>query len=197
MATQEQRSSETRWAISAATIRCLIEDGYSATTTLAVHERAGVSRGALTHHFGSKQEMLISAIQHLAEVRESEISAAAARFRNDADRVSGVIQLFWEVHKSDLFYAALELWTAARTDAGLREALYVAERELGRRHRRLATELFGEPFALHPQFEAVFEMMLRVFRGAAITRILRADPDAEDEIIASWTRLFIGTLAPA
>jgi AcrR family transcriptional regulator len=197
VATQEQRSTETRLAISAATIQCLIEDGYSATTTLAVHERAGVSRGALTHHFSSKQEMLISAIQHLAEVREKELSEIARDFSDDADRVSGVIELFWEMHKSDLFYAALELWTAARTDASLRDALHVAERELGRRHRRLAAEMFGEPFTHHPQFDEVFEMMLRVFRGAAVTRILRSDPAAEDALISSWAQLFVRTLTSA
>lgn len=197
MPTQEQRSAETRSLICAATIRCLVEDGYAATTTLAVHRRAGVSRGALTHHFGSKQEMLISAIEHLAEVREAELAAATARFVDGDDRVRAVIAMFWDLHKGDLFYAALELWNAARTDARLRVALYDAERALGRRHRALAAEMFGEPYCSHPRFAEMFDAMLRVLRGAAVTRILRVDPEAEDEVIATWTEIFVATLTPS
>jgi len=190
MPTQEQRSTETKRAINDATIRCLFEDGYAATTTGAVHQRAGVSRGALTHHYSSKQEMMIAAVEHLSLVREREISEAAKVLPLNDERAHAVIELLWGTFKSDLFYAALELWNAARTDSALHEALYRAERRVGVRHRALAAEMFGEPISAHPDFDRALEMMFRQLRGAAVTRLLRRPPEAEDSVVDDLSGLF-------
>ena len=96
-----------------------------------------MSRGALTHHFASKHEMMTAAITHLSEVRERELSANARSLAEGPDRIRAVIALLWESFRSELFYASLELWTAARTDAALREALYAVEHKIGARHRML------------------------------------------------------------
>jgi AcrR family transcriptional regulator len=181
--TQDQRSAETRWSINAATIRSLVEEGYASTTTSAVCSRAGVSRGALTHHFASKQEMMISAVAHLSEVRERELSASARRLVDDSGRTRAVIELLWTSFSSDLFYASLELWNAARTDAALHEVLYEAERGLGARHRTLAKEMFGDELASHPDFARMLEIVFRQLRGAAVTRILRHESADENVVV--------------
>ena len=43
--TQAERTAETRSKLIEATVECLIDHGYSGTTTLAVCRRAGVSHG--------------------------------------------------------------------------------------------------------------------------------------------------------
>ncbi|MEV6217467.1 helix-turn-helix domain-containing protein [Nocardia sp. NPDC051833] len=50
-----------------ATVSCLVEFGYARTTTLRVQQRAGVSRGALLHHFPSKPDMFVAAVRSVAE----------------------------------------------------------------------------------------------------------------------------------
>jgi len=81
--------------------------------------------------------MMTAAITHLSEVRERELSANARSLAEGPDRIRAVIALLWESFRSELFYASLELWTAARTDAALREALYAVEHKIGARHRML------------------------------------------------------------
>ncbi len=181
--TQIERSAETRRLINLATIRSLVEAGYASTTTSAVCDRAGVSRGALTHHFASKQEMMTSAIIHLSEIQEQELSASARNLADGPHRTRAVISLLWDNFRSDLFYASLELWNASRTDPTLRDALYEAERSLGQRHRALVAELFGDPLASHPQFGRTMEITFRQLRGAAVTRILRQDPAIENSVV--------------
>ena len=102
-----------------------------------------------------------------------------------------MIELLWGTFKSDLFYASLELWNAARTDEVLHEALYQAERGLGVRHRALAAEMFGLPTAAHPGFGRAVDMMFRMLRGAAITRILRGPPEAEDAVVDDIEFVFV------
>jgi AcrR family transcriptional regulator len=56
--TQEQRRTETRTALLRAAAELVVESGVRALTLARVGERAGYSRGIITHHFGSKQALL-------------------------------------------------------------------------------------------------------------------------------------------
>src|SRR3954471_1137149 len=77
--TQQQRREETRRALLDAAVESLIEVGFARTTTLEVQRRADVSRGALLHHFPSKAELLVAAVDHLAEMRAREMKAFASQ----------------------------------------------------------------------------------------------------------------------
>jgi AcrR family transcriptional regulator len=117
---QEQRSAEMRGRLLDATIDCLVQYGYAGTTTPRVAETAGVTRGAQVHHFGSKNELVVAAVKHLAARR----TAAAVREIDDltalSDPVAGLLDLLWEIHDGPLFIATVELWVAGRTDPALR-----------------------------------------------------------------------------
>ncbi|MFJ9370163.1 TetR/AcrR family transcriptional regulator [Nocardia sp. NPDC101769] len=114
--TQEQRSSETRTRLLDATIDCLVEYGYTGTTTPRVAERAGVTRGAQVHHFGSKSELVVAAISHLAQRRTEAAMKEIRRVRIGDDPIGATLEAMWELHQGPLFIAAIELWVASRTD---------------------------------------------------------------------------------
>jgi AcrR family transcriptional regulator len=141
--TQEERSATTRQVVLDATIGCLIEHGYRGTTTTAIHERAGVSRGALTHQFPSKNELLAAAISHLADVRAAEMLESAATgadgHRPARGRVAGAVG---DVQHRPV-PGAIELWVASRTDDDLHATLLAAEREIARHYQKAGSAMFG------------------------------------------------------
>lgn len=114
--TQEQRSSETRTRLLDATIECLVEYGYGGTTTPRVAERAGVTRGAQVHHFGSKTDLVVAAVSHLAQRRTEAAMQEINRMRAGDDPLGSALEFMWELHQGPLFIAAIELWVASRTD---------------------------------------------------------------------------------
>jgi AcrR family transcriptional regulator len=59
--THAERSAETRAKITAAVVECIAELGLKKTTTNAIAERAGVTWGALQHHFGGLSGCLVAA----------------------------------------------------------------------------------------------------------------------------------------
>ncbi|MGZ4524496.1 MAG: TetR/AcrR family transcriptional regulator, partial [Mycobacteriaceae bacterium] len=59
--TQVERSRETRLKLMNAVVECLVEHGWSGTTTALVSARAGVSRGAQLHHFASRGDLVAAA----------------------------------------------------------------------------------------------------------------------------------------
>src|SRR3954451_22561836 len=113
---QEERTRAMRQRLLEATLQCLVERGWSGTSTTLVSERAGVSRGAQLHHFPTKADLVIAAVEHIATVRRDELARAAAALPPGRRRTREVLELLGEHFAADVFAAALELWVAARTD---------------------------------------------------------------------------------
>ena len=72
--TQAERSAATRGALVRAARELFARDGYAATGREAIVERAGVTRGALYHHFADKEALFRAVFEEL----EAEVMAKAA-----------------------------------------------------------------------------------------------------------------------
>jgi AcrR family transcriptional regulator len=187
---QEERSAETKLRLLDATVACLLEFGYHGTTTNAIQQRAGVSRGALMHHYSSKLELLVAAVRHLAEQRGENLHERAQSLEEGEDRIGQAIDLLWEIFTGPLFTANLELWSAARTDEELREAIVESERGLRAATNALMSELFGQAAADDPRFLDAIELTLQFMRGAALTAIVRSNAAKQSRFVDLWKSVF-------
>jgi len=212
--TQQQRREETRRALLDAAVESLIEVGFARTTTLEVQRRADVSRGALLHHFPSKAELLVAAVDHLAEMRAKEMKAFASQLPPErvaeraADageqeapgsdaRTDAVLGLLWQCFSGTFFQVSMELRTAARTDPELRGVLIIAERSLRDRIVAQSRSLFGRAVAEHPGLERTLDLTLQLMIGAAMSSVLHGDTSGLDVLIDDWKALFPVVLASA
>jgi AcrR family transcriptional regulator len=200
--TQQQRREETRRALLDAAVESLIEVGFARTTTLEVQRRADVSRGALLHHFPSKAELLVAAVDHLAEMRAKEMKAFASQLPPDThdavgpdERTNMVLTLLWQCFSGTFFKVSMELRTAARTDPELRRVLTDAERRLRDRIVAQSRTLFGRAVAEHPGLERALDLTLQLMIGAAMTSVLHGEVSRVDELIDDWKALFPLVLA--
>lgn len=181
-----------------ATVESLVELGHAGTTTQEVQRRAGVSRGALTHHFATKADLVLAAMDQLYEEFSRSVREAAAQLPPEpAARVRDGIALVWERFDGPLFVAAMELWTAARTDPELRAALLPHERRLGAQLRRLAIEVFGEDVARHPRAEALYQVLLTSMRGQAMTYALQPGAPRTGPHLQHWLDVVEAFAPPA
>src|SRR5580692_5557618 len=74
--TQAARTARTRGALLVAARELFAEKGFAATSRDEIAERAGVTRGALYHHFASKTEVAAAVIEVLqSELVERVVSA--------------------------------------------------------------------------------------------------------------------------
>ncbi|HSN26567.1 MAG TPA: TetR/AcrR family transcriptional regulator [Kofleriaceae bacterium] len=194
--TQQQRRDETRRALLDATVESLIQVGFQRTTTLEVQRRANASRGALLHHFPSKAELLVAAVDHLAEMRARELKMLAAQLPEGRARTDAVLELLWQCFTGTFFQVAMELRTAARTDPELRPVLVAAERALRDRIVAQARSLFGKDVADHPGLERGLDFTLQFMIGAAMTTVLHDDPRLRD-LIEDFKTLFPTVLTNA
>ncbi len=80
--TQQERTEATTGSLVTAARELFAEDGYAATSLDAVVAKAGVTKGALYHHFGGKRE-LFAAVFAAEQVRLSGAIVAAYEREKD------------------------------------------------------------------------------------------------------------------
>ena len=179
-----------------ATVELLVERGFSGTSTTLVSERAGVSRGAQLHHFPTKNDLVVAAVEHLTEVRGVELAAAARRLPTGARRTRAVLQMLGDHFTSPVFTAALELWVAARTDETLLAAVAPLEQRVGRETHRLTVELLGADESRAGVRELV-QATLDLVRGLGLAGTISDDARRRNRILDQWARTLDGALREA
>jgi AcrR family transcriptional regulator len=168
-----------------ATVECLVERGFSGTSTTLVSERAGVSRGAQLHHFPTKNDLVVAAVEHLTEVRGAELAAAAAALPTGPRRTRAVLQMLADHFTSPVFTAALELWVAARTDPALLAAVGPLELRVGREVHRLTVDLLGADESRAGVRELV-QATLDLVRGLGLANTISDDARRRARILDQW-----------
>lgn len=167
--TQAERTAAMRERLLDAALDCLVEHGYAATTTTAVSERAGVSRGAQLHHFPTRADLVAAAVQHLYGRLTREYQRGFERIAPQEERLGAAIDLLWSMFTRPHYAAVLDLFVAARTDGELLARL----RPVAERHQlnvvRLAREYFPEA-ARTPRFDAMLSLVLDAMQGMALAR---------------------------
>jgi AcrR family transcriptional regulator len=167
-----------------ATIECLVELGWAGTTTTVVSSRAGVSRGAQLHHFPSKQDLVVAAVGHLTELRRVDMRRAAADLPEQG-RTRAVLEILSLQFVSPVFFAALELWVAARTDPGLRTSVAPLERRVGRETHAYAVELLAIDES-HGDNRRLVQATLDLLRGLGLAASLSDDAKRRAAVLDSW-----------
>ncbi|HSP36143.1 MAG TPA: helix-turn-helix domain-containing protein [Frankiaceae bacterium] len=195
---REQRTVDSRNQILDAAVACLIEGGYSGATTLQIQGRAGVSRGRLLHHFPSRDVLLVAAAHHLAVTRVqatvSKAESQLARHPGGTARIDRVVELMWETHHEPHYWAAVELWTAARTHDEIAGALLQEERRLGGEVRSAVDGMFGAELTERAGYPVLRDQLLSSMRGAALAYAFdRRDPSSDPHLDA-WKTLAHGLL---
>ena len=143
---QQTKSENTRTAILEATLACFYDIGYGATTTEKVANQAGVSRGAMLHHFPSRLHLVREATRYLYAKRLQIFEEQERKVNEGAEytRVSEGIDAYWQLLRSPLFTVFHELSVAARTDDDLREAMALNHENLDESWRKVAESLFPD-----------------------------------------------------
>lgn len=191
---QEERTRAMRLRLLEATVECLVERGYSGTSTTLVSERAGVSRGAQLHHFPTKNDLVVAAVEHLTEMRGAELAAAVDKLPSGGRRTSAVLTMLGDHFSSPVFTAALELWVAARTDDVLLAAVGPLEQRVGREVHRLTVEALGADES-KPGVRELVQATLDLVRGLGLADTISDDARRRRRILDHWADVLDRELA--
>jgi AcrR family transcriptional regulator len=187
--TQAERRAQTRAALLDATIECLVEVGYARTSMQEICARAGVSKGAVQHHFSTKADLMAAAVEHLTLRLRAELASSLADVPGGARGVPTAIDLLWKGYSGTLSTAVTELWVAARTDPELRAAIRPVDRALGRSTLDHIASVAG-PLP-RERAEMLFWLTVNLTRGLALDAELGGDPRRRELLLAEWKRIAV------
>jgi len=184
---QSVRSDEMRERLLGATLDVVREDGWARASTQRICERAGVSRGAQTHHFPAKIDLLLAAVRQIVGTYQSEIDDELAMKAGRAWSLKRLFELLWSACLDDgLMDCWVEVMVAARTERDMRGAVADLDNMsiASMRHAGRAASADTADVAAD-----VVELTVYLLRGMVLQRGVHPDERARRRLFDLWIRI--------
>ena len=104
-----ERTADTRGRILNATIDCIAELGFQRTTTLEITRRARVTWGAVQHHFGDKDGILLAVLEDSFRRFEARLEDIIPARTSLAERTSLFLERTWQHFASREYASTFEI----------------------------------------------------------------------------------------
>jgi AcrR family transcriptional regulator len=183
---QAERSGEMQARLIKATVDCLVDYGYELTTTLKIAGRAGVSRGAVLHHYTSKRDLVVAAMEHLLLEHVGRTKAVAAKVQAGEFLLDDFVDFLWADYSGSFFYAWLENIAEARHDEDLRDRFVPMVREYHLTLDEIWHSFFRKSRVSNIQVDTSLNQTLCLLRGMGLQRVLRQDDLYFHRLLTSW-----------
>jgi AcrR family transcriptional regulator len=186
---QQVRSLVTRERLIAATLDEILEVGYHTATTQEIAARAGVSRGALLHHFPARSDLILAAMAALLEDGTDQIRAVTASVKSGEVSIEEFLDFVWRLFSGRFFYLSLEMITEARHDAVLRDPMIPIVKRFHDELDVLWSEFCDPSMRSGREAGIILNMTLCLMRGMGVQSVLRPEPSYYRDLLTAWKRL--------
>jgi AcrR family transcriptional regulator len=195
---QEAKSLKAKEAIRRATISCLIEFGYAETSINRVAERANLSKGALQHHFPTKEELIAAVVETLlARPLARPHLARQGSGSADTEIIAARLRSGWtDFVNTGSYRALLEIVVAARTDAGLRNRIDPILHAWNQAHDLQMRESYEAKSGNDADVELLLVMHRALLRGLIIQDRYVSDPSYTARVVERWISIVAPMLRP-
>ena len=192
--TQAERSRATRERLVTVTLDLLYERGLRETSTVDIAGRAGVSRGAMLHHFPTKEDLLKEALRLLLNREIEAIRAMAAAIDAGDMDLDGFLDALWEKFSGPLFMITLEYVTTARTNPAILEALQPIAKDFNDSLDEIWERFFVHSGISPEERRHALTATLCLLRGMGTQSVWRHDPAFFEDMLAYWKRMVLATV---
>ena len=190
--TQEQRSDAMRARLLEATLDVIVEEGWAQTSTQKICKRAGVSRGAQTHHFPTRDNLLIAAVREIVARYQRDLDAVADDQAGRARRLEDVFDFFWEAcFEGNLLNCWMEVMVAARTDRALRPAVGETDAKAILSMRAMGDACGTESGKAGASPADLIELTVYLLRGLVVQGGVHPDQTSRQRLFEVWKRLVL------
>jgi AcrR family transcriptional regulator len=164
--TRDEQANATRQKLLEVAIALLCEGGLSAVTSTGVSARAGLTRGAVQHHFRNRMALLRAVVDEVT----AELMALPVAFPGETAReqIDAAVESYWEYFRSTSYTAMVQLSLGNAHDVPVRA--WVAE-EVERSQDLLDRkwhEAFSDTGASRQRIRSARLLVLAALRGFAM-----------------------------
>lgn len=195
--TQAERSETTRKQLLDAATKLIRQKGFGGLRTIEVASVAGVSRGALMHHFPSKHALVVAILTYVNEVTFAQSTRRAQLARSSSDPIAEIISDAQDFFLGDYFFIELAIAMSDESTRRLRRETHQFTRQT-----RFSIEAAwldtlissGIPRQLASD---VLSLTLSAVRGFSVRMLIENDPEQFTRLMNVWRGIIHQHLAAA
>lgn len=160
-----------------------MERGMSGATVQEICKQAGVTTGAIQHHFGSKTGLMAEVVRTLFTPFVSGIEPAGGPEPSLETRIARIIDHYWSIFQTERYFAVLEVLLATRHDPDLLEMVAgFREGQLKALEEALPLD-FPELDISASEFRNSMHRAIDYMRGHAVRRIYENSDELDRQAI--------------
>lgn len=191
----KDRSSETQKKILLSAVDCLCDVGYTGTSVNMVAKHAGISKGAMLHHFATKSDLMISVAKFCVDFNSKLRHKYVAETSKGSGIMSRLVRSSRKLIEHPSYVALMEIMMATRNDLEIKtrfsEVLGLMD------DKQEASEIYIANLAgieRSPQIRALVNLHVNFLKGLLIQKMSgtsKEDLDQQFELIELYENLAI------
>lgn len=175
-----------------ATLELIAEEGWANASTQKICKRAGVSRGAQTHHFPTKDSLLIAAVREIVLRYQKEMDLIADSQNDGRFGLEELFNFLWEAcFEGNLLNCWMEVMVAARTDEALRPAVRETDAVAIDAMKALGQSGAKSGVAVEKDTADIIELTVYLLRGMVVQNGVHPDLSHRRRLFDLWKNLVI------
>ncbi|WP_170464755.1 TetR/AcrR family transcriptional regulator [Ruegeria arenilitoris] len=183
---QDRRSRDMRAKICNATVACLDQLGYAETTFAKVQAKAGISRGAITHHFPTKQALVAATAMRLLDNAQTPIWN---RGRPPPPVYELIMSSWANIVNSSGGRAIVEILVACRTDTALFGLLEQSLRDWDRSNLDLISGQYVSVTGSREDTDLLWSIARNFLRGLLLHEKFVSSPEYLTQMMDRFARM--------
>jgi AcrR family transcriptional regulator len=195
--TQAERRETTRKQLLDAAAKLIRQKGFGGLRTIEVAKVAGLSRGALLHHFPSKHALVVAVLTYVNEFTFTQSTRRAQEARSSGDPIEEIIKDAQEFFLGDYFFIELAIAMSDESTRRLRRETHQFTRQT-----RFSIEAAwldtlissGIPKQLASD---ILALTLSAVRGFSVRLLIENDPEQFTRLMKVWRDIIHQHLAAA
>jgi AcrR family transcriptional regulator len=170
--TQAERTAATRGRIVRAVVESIAEIGFQKTTANEITRRAGVTWGAVQHHFGGKDGILAAVLEESFERFAARLAAVPTDGASLGERVSAFVDIAWAHFGSPDYRSTFEILLNYTRDTD-ENGVPIWQSEMFRAWNRVWSKIFADVQLPRRKVVALQAFSISVVSGMAALAMLR------------------------
>ena len=155
-----------------AVVESIAEIGFQKTTANEITRRAGVTWGAVQHHFGGKDGILTAVLEESFERFAERLAAVPTEGASLAERVSAFVDIAWEHFSSPDYRSTFEILLNYTRDAD-DDGVPIWESEMFSAWNRVWSKIFADVSLPRRKTVALQAFSISTVSGMAALAMLR------------------------
>jgi AcrR family transcriptional regulator len=183
---REVKGAIMRARLRAATEALIAEVGVDAASAAAIALKCGVSRGAMLHHYPTRDALIIDTAAHFWQRAQDIVTGLAEDMRDGrTDVATFVSRLYEEVFRANALVTMLDLMVSGRSDTRIGEAVNRLLTDLFTSYEALGVQAFQGSGLAPERIHVIINLIVSTLRGLRIQDNISPDQARVRAVLAA------------